>query len=54
MQDIEKLANQLKGMDKESRKEALSKLAQNKELTDKVSKLMEDPAFVKKLKDLLK
>ena len=54
MQDIEKLAKELKAMDKASRKEMLSKLARDPKLTEQVASLMEDPAFVKKLKDLLR
>ncbi|MBQ8605287.1 MAG: hypothetical protein IJ408_00985 [Clostridia bacterium] len=54
MENLDKLANELKGMDADKRKQMLSKLSRDPKIMKQVSELMENPEFVKKLKDLLR
>ena len=54
MENLEKLAKELAGMDKQSREQMLSRLTANKELMAQVSEAMKNAEFRKKLKELLK
>lgn len=54
MENLDKIANELKKMDKKSRKEMLDTLSRDPKIMEQVSSLMDNPEFAKKLKDLLR
>ena len=53
MDNFEKIAKELKGMDKGKRKELLSEIKKDPEIMKQVSAFLDNPDVQKKLKDLL-
>ncbi len=54
MENLDKIIQEIKGMDKTKRNELLGELSKDKKTMEQVRGLLSDPEMKKKLKDLLR
>ena len=54
MENLDKIIQEIKGMDKTKRKQLLSEISKDQKTMEQVTNLLRDPEMKKKLKDLLR